>query len=516
LLLNEITGNGENSILVTSYQYDENGNCTSKTDIDASTSILQYDEFDRIKNNFLQNGSFVNYQYNAAGEATLETLYDINNIPLQQTAYGYDNCGRCTSIRKRQTCFTNNDSNDFVTIYKFDCLDNLIKKTIKAENETNDINIEFGFDSKNRLTKIIDGMSNSQSFIYDKDDNVKSVINEINLVSANTYDAFGRKILSQTQNNNRRAFNYDSLNRCIKETLYDVNSIPIEQKRYEYDNIGHLSKQIIMREPASTQIANIATDNVIFYNYNGSGLLRSQTTIYDNNEQSIEQFDYDIIGRISKITDPVGNSTEILYDVNIPGRISGQLLTITDGNSQRTIPTRLKYDTSGRISESKIDSNLVTQFFYDSADRVSKQIKPGGLENSYKYDTFNNVTEIKQGSRNAQFSYDRTGRLISITAYEPNAQKTIFEYDKNAKITKIIFADGTQEKFKYDAAGKLIKKTLRGNDNIYSGYDAEDNLIWQSDDPNGPDGNIDSAEFLVEFEYNANGLITYAGKSING
>ncbi|OHB53420.1 MAG: hypothetical protein A2Y12_14585 [Planctomycetes bacterium GWF2_42_9] len=516
LMLNEITGNGENSILITSYQYDENGNCISKTDIDSATSILQYNEFDYIKNHYLPSGSYINYQYNAAGETTLETLCDINNIPLQQTVYGYDNCGRCTSIRKRQTPFINNDNNDFVAAYKFDCLDNLIKKTIKSENETNDINIQFHYDSKNRLAKFTDAMSNSQSFIYDKDDNVKSVINGMNLASVNDYDAYGRKILSQTPNNNRLAFKYDSLNRCIKETLYDVNFSPVEQKRYEYDNAGNLSRQITMRDPASVQNADITADNIIFFNYNTAGLLESQITIYDNNNQSIEYYDYDAIGRISKITDPAGNSTEILYDVNTPGRISGQLLTLTDGNSQRTIPTFLKYDSSGRIIQSSIDSNLTTQFFYDIADRVAKQISPGGLETSYKYDNLNNVTEIKQVSRTTHFSYDRTGRLVSITAYDPNAQKTIFEYNKNAKITKIIFADGTQEKFKYDPAGKLIEKTLRGNAKIYSGYDAENNLIWQSDDPNGPDGNIDSAEFLIEFEYNANGMITYAAKSIKG
>lgn len=517
LITNEITGFGDDEILITEYEYDENGNCIRQAETDDTTSILEYDDFDRIKTHRLPNDSFVNYQYNSAGQVTYQTLYDVNQTALQQTVYDYDTSGRCRGIRQRQTCGIDDDANDFEILYAFDCLDNVIQKTIKADSEVNDIVTRYEFDGKNRITKIIDAMSNAEKFVYDKDGNIKSITNSLNLVTVNTFDHFGRIIKTQTPNGNYKTYIYDSLGRCINETLFDSSDSAIEQKRYEYDGLDNISKAITMYDPASHLPVNPAIDNVIVYSFNSfSGLVESETTLYDENKQAIELFEYDNIGRLAAITDAAGSRTEILYDTNVQGRISGQILTIKDGNDLRSISTHLEYDSGGRIIESRIDSNLVTQFFYDGADRVIKQIKPGGLEIAYGYDSFDNVKRVAQADSVAEFEYDRTGRLISITAYEPNSQKTIFEYEKNARVTKIIYADGREEKFKYDAAGKITEKTLRNTEKIYFCYDSEDNLKWLSDDPDGPEGNAETAEFLIEFEHNPNGLITYAGKIVNG
>gem|GEM_PF-2174972 len=514
LLISEIVGSGSNDILVTQYQYDENGNCVQQTDIDGTTSILQYDEFDRTKRHYLPSGSYVDYTYNAAGQIVSETLYDINNVAMQQSIYEYDNAGRCTSVRQRLQCGNDSDANDFVTVYSFDCFDNIIQKTIKADIEANDIAVQYQFDAKNRLTQINNAMSNSKKFVYDKDGNVKSITNELNLTSINTFDRFGRLVKSQTPKGNYKTFAYDSLERCVKETLYDANDTAVEQKRFEYDNAGNQVKIITMRNARDANDSNSGTDGTIVYSTDDAGQIESSAIFYNGGKQATEHYEYDVIGRLVKITDAVGNIAEILYDVNVPGRIVGQMLTLTDGNECRYIPTSLKYDNSGRIIESRIDSNLVTQFFYDGADRITRQIKPGGLETDYEYDSFGNVTKTTTGQSVVDYEYDRTGRLTAATAYDDaNAQPTRFEYDKNANVTKITFADDSTEKFKYDAAGKVTEKTLRSGDKIYFGYDGEDNLIWQSDDANG---NPDNAEFLVEFEYNPKGSITYAGKAVNG
>ncbi len=514
LLISEITGRDSNDIIITEYQYDQNGNCVQQTDAGGTTSILQYDEFDRIKRHYLPSGAYAVYSYNSASQVISQTLYDVNNIAMQQTVYEYDDAGRCGSVRQRQQCGIDNDTDDFVTVYSFDCFDNVIQKTIKAETEANDIALQYQFDGKSRLTKIIDAMSNSKKFAYDKDDNLKSITNELNLTSVNTYDGLGRLAKTQTPSGIYKTFIYDSLDRCINETLHDANNTPIEQKRFEYDGLGNTVKTITMRNAANTNDSNSCADSTVVYGTNDAGQIESSTIFYNSDKQAVEHYQYDSIGRLSKITDAIGNIAEILYDTNIPGRISGQLLTLTDGNEYRHIPTSLKYDQAGRIIESRIDSNLVTQFVYDGADRVTKQIKPSGLEIAYEYDSFDNVIKITKGSSVVDYEYDRTGRLTSATACDDaNGQQTKFEYDKNAQVTKIIFADGSTEKFKYDATGKAIEKTLRSNDKIYFGYDSEDNLVWQSDDPNG---NPDNADFLVEFEYNPNGLITYAGKAVNG
>ncbi|OQA02566.1 MAG: tRNA(Glu)-specific nuclease WapA precursor [Planctomycetes bacterium ADurb.Bin401] len=219
---------------------------------------------------------------------------------------------------------------------------------------------------------------------------------------------------------------------------------------------------------------------------------------------------------MTSISDSAGNRTDILYDPNLPGRISRQILTITDSSQFRTILTDIEYDFSGRISNTKIDSNIVTQYFYDGKDRIIKQIKPGGIEISYEYDNFDNVTRVTRCGSTVDYKYDRTKRLISITVHDVNNQITAFEYDKNSRIEKVIYPDASEENFKYNAVNCITRKKLRNNDYIYFGYDARGNLIWQSDDPNGPDGDVDNAGFLIEFEYNPANLITYAGKILKG
>ncbi|MEN6384742.1 MAG: RHS repeat-associated core domain-containing protein, partial [Phycisphaerales bacterium] len=512
LIINEITGSGSNDILIAEYAYDENGNCITKTDEDGSTSFLQYDQFDRIKYLYMPAGAFTGYAYNNAGDITSETLYDVNSSVLNQKIYEYDSIGRCKSVRERKYPHCN-DENDFFTEYTFDCRDNVIAKTIKANNEANDIITHFLFDHKNRLAGITDPMSKSRLFTYDKDDSIKTITNELNLTSITTYDSYERAVKNQKPDGSYILFAYDSLGRCIRQRLFDANNTAIEQKRTQYDALGNVEKEIIMAIANSADDANLLIDNIREYNFDNAGRVQSLKYNYNGGKEATEQYTYDNIGRIKTIIDPTGNIAEITYDVNIPARISGQILTITDGNQQRQLITNLKYDTAGRIIESTIaDANLVTQYFYDSADRVVKRIN-AGIQTEYQYDNFNRITKIINGSIVTEFAYDKTGRLAWATAYDPNNQTTRFEYDKNARVTAIVFADNSREWFKYDAAGNIYEKTMRSGEKIYFGYDTAGNLAWQSD---APDGNMQTAEFLVEFEYNANGLITYAAKSIDG
>ncbi|OQA02565.1 MAG: putative deoxyribonuclease RhsA [Planctomycetes bacterium ADurb.Bin401] len=264
LLIEQIEGFGSSGINLTEYQYDENRNLTRQIDSDGTISDLQYDCFDRIQNHILPNKSYVNYQYNPSGQVICQTQYDINNNPLQQTVFEYDNFGRCRAMRQRETCGINSDTNDFVILYEYDFLDNLVRKTIKADNENNAISIDYHFDGKKRITEIIDGLSNIQRFSYDKDDNITAFTNTLNLPVNYIYDAFGRLIKTQMPDGSSKSFVYDSLKRCVKETLFDFNSTAVEQVRYEFDNKGNLNKKIVMLDPSSQAPADTLTDYITF------------------------------------------------------------------------------------------------------------------------------------------------------------------------------------------------------------------------------------------------------------
>ena len=133
-------------------------------------------------------------------------------------------------------------------------------------------------------------------------------------------------------------------------------------------------------------------------------------------------------------------------------------------------------DVLGRVTKFDYVNELLTQVTY-----------PDGGKTYYLYDDNKHLISCEERGKNIFHAiYDDAGRLRQITTsggrrnffyddqnfetVENGGQVTIYKRNRQKLITKIIYADGTEENFSYDAADNLIFKQLRTGEKFLYEY----------------------------------------------
>ncbi|MHA3915842.1 hypothetical protein [Halovulum sp. GXIMD14793] len=175
----------------------------------------------------------------------------------------------------------------------------------------------------------------------------------------------------------------------------------------------------------------------------------------------ITTYTYDAQGHLQKVTDPVGNFTEILAR-----------------------------DAFGNPSQVLDQRGHQWNFTYDVRGRMTNMLfRPGvhDWEWRYAYDAAGNMISMTN-PRNFvwTYEYDGANRLISTT--DPLQHKASYTNDAMGNVTQTTYAEGQTTTFMessvFDELGRLTS-TLGGAGQIHSfAYDLEDNLTTATDPAN--------------------------------
>ena len=205
-----------------------------------------------------------------------------------------------------------------------------------------------------------------------------------------------------------------------------------------------------------TLFANIPTSNT----YDALNRLKTVT-----DSQGTTTYDYDAIGRQTKVTFSNGLTTEYSYDSR------NRITNITHKKSDGTVLQSFAYtlDAVGNRTQIVEHSGRTVDYEYNSVNQLTKEVvsnDPNG----------NNTTTT--------FTYDAAGNLITKTidgisesySYNENDQLTTkgsvtYAYDANGNLVD----DGTNS-YEYDDKNRLVKVTTP-TDSIEYSYDANDNRI---------------------------------------
>lgn len=161
------------------------------------------------------------------------------------------------------------------------------------------------------------------------------------------------------------------------------------------------------------------------------------------------------------VKDILGRTTKYFYEDNLPVRV-----VYPDG--------------------SKIN------YFYDENRQLQKVIgRDGEIIFQNEYDEFGRITKILTAEGSRKFFYDEQ----NLRTVED--EKIIYKHDHDKLLTKIIFPDGTEENFFYDAAKNLIQKINRQGEENFWTYD--DGFLTQEIFPDG---------LIKNFEYDGRGNLT--------
>ena len=483
----------------TRYEYDCDGNCIRIRYADGGTERRFYD---------------------ADGNMTKQVLpesYDPGTDDGEGYCYAYDRAGRLTEIR--------DPYGNVQHTYEYNGAGQTIKETDGEGQET-----LYSYNGLGQLTR-------KQTSIRREGDTTCYRVTAYTYDSAGnkTEEAYGQQEAEKDQNPcswHRICFSYDRNNHL---TL--VKDDTGAQMRYEYDCLGNVTLEERLIEDGIQHRTRYA------YNKNG---WRTQKTehIQGNGDinKAVTGYGYDMDGNLTGIRTPKGAEIRIKYDADgrvteervldrkngidmttsytydAAGKVLKQTVTGADGEC---LETGQRYDLKDRLTHAINQGGAVTRYLYDHNDRLIKEIHPYGYEKdadngagtSYTYDkngslirvtnglgelvqelSYNRknfpVTQTDSSGNQTDFAYGADGQLKevrrgnsrrrepqrTIQQYEYNArgqivgiidgnhEKITYDTDSWGRITGTAFSDGVKEGYEYTYSGQ-VSKTVNGNGN---------------------------------------------------
>lgn len=427
------------------FEYDKYGNLVKETDPLGRTNTYSYDLAGRMVKAADPLGKITEFQYDPVGNLTAmtkpgkrttsfgydknynpvsitdpmayveKTVYDKSNRvteemdPLEQkTAYSYDKNGRVTSVT---------DKLGHATGFDYDPHGNVITMTDRTGLK---FNLEY--DANDNLTKVTDPMGGITSYGYDNMDNLVTFTNAANKKTDYSYDLERNLNSIKDPSGKTENFGYDDKGRLTsytgasgKKTSYDYNKLnDLLEKSYE-DAKGK------------------ETDKKVTYAYNQSG---ERVSMKDAIGKGI--YEYDALGRISKVTDVSGKAVSYVYDEadNL------QEIAYPDGTK-----VAYEYDLNDNLIKVTDREGAVTEFKHDALNRLTETIRPNEIKTLMTYDAMDHVTQLKTICTGC-------GETISTYAYTYNPQGYIIKEKATESLAGYVYDDkhdGKHEDGKHDS-----------------------------------------------------------------
>lgn len=233
-------------------------------------------------------------------------------------------------------------------------------------------------------------------------------------------------------------------------------------------------------------------------------------------QNTTSNYQYDALGNLTQVTDPLNNVTNISYDqlyrvkqqvqpvpaagiarptINLGYDALDQLSTVADprnltttytsdglGNqsalsSPDTGSTNRTYDGEGNLLTSTDARGKVTTYTYDILSRVTSIAFAIGTPITFEYDggsagaanAIGHLTKMTDESGQTSYAYDQMGRVVSKTQTTVSAAGTVnrtisYTYGSNDKLLSLTYPSGNRIVYSYDAAGRVSSLTLNPAD----------------------------------------------------
>lgn len=330
-------------------------------------------------------------------------------------------------------------------------------RTVKATDAAGAETL-FGYtEDFGNLAQVTDARGNSLCYGYDRLGRGESVSRADGSIERIAYNARGDVTNSVNRRGQSIAFTYDQEGKMLSKVWEDGRT-----STWAYDAKGNCTN---------------ATDSV-------TGTV---TMEYDENE------------RLVRIVHPKGRGFEYEYDA-LGRTVARTMLDGTGSDPSAADIQRYEYDALGRLSRmTDGDGTAYVQNSYDTVTGwLATQTYGNGTVVSNTYDILGRTTRITHFAKDGTvmdffaYEYDAEGRRVSQTTKEGVERYT---YDTVGQLTDVVYPDGTEEHFRYDAVGNRIEangETYAANNlNQYTAagdtsfvYDADGNLTEKT----GPDG----------------------------
>lgn len=377
---------------VTTYGYDIRGNRNRLDDALGYTWNYRYDLVDQLTASVDPEGKATEIAYNLVGEISA-----ITKPGNRRTDFQYDRNYNLTGL---------SDPKGYIYEYTYD-RDNRLAGTKNPLGETETI----VYDPGNRVTSVTDRMGLVESYTHDPHGNVLSVKATDGLVTRFSYDILDRLVQVDMPGNLKTTYTYDAMGSVTSTT-----DTMLRTTRYTYDAEGNMT---------SLTDAEGRTEQ---WTYDAGG----RQTGYTSNGGNRICYDYDRLNDLVEksygdVRDPENREgVRYAYDV------MGQRVSMTD----RSGLSSYEYDGLGRITKVTTGSGEVTEYRYDGCDQLESITYADGKKVSYEYDRNDNLTTVtdRTGAKTT-YVYDAINRVTEI--HRPNGVSTYSTYNARDQIVSM-------------------------------------------------------------------------------
>jgi RHS repeat-associated protein len=339
---------------------------------------------------------------------------------------------------------------------------------------------EFIYDSKGLIKEITAGSTNKKTtFQRDSAGRVTQVDLPDSLGSARrAYDENGNVVSMKTPLGHETTFSYDWNDRLVSLTFVPTGAVT----SYEYDVLGRLTK-VTGPEGGVTTLAYDPDSNLVSTT-DADGVTvqyrydrRNQLTKVIDGGGAETKFDRNENGKMTGLEDGLGRSWTFEYDAD------GRPVKSVDplGNADR-----VRRSVDGREIELIDPTGMETLILRDIDDRPVTVVKPDGSAFHRNYNLNGALAQLTDENGNIwKYKHSTLRRLESIT--DPDGKKSTFSYDALGQVKRSTRRNNSAINYEYDLDGRLTKKTLPdGTEIIYAHqYSDAGTLTSTMTDPNG-------------------------------
>lgn len=364
------------------------------------------------------------------------------------------------------------------------------------------------YDGQGRVIGSVDERGFLSETIYNDAGNAQQSVRYMTAVTVSSGDTLAalRSVSGQAQTTTTE---YDVLGRVFRVKRFDNVTT-----RLEYDTAGRLAREV--RDAGGTQERATRTRYNAFGETTGTvGGVGDATLGVNPTRQAIDaaiatfglRYEYDSLGRRSRMIDANGHATVLFYDtenrlthtVNAEREVSETVydrfgsVTSTRQYATGMTPANFAGLTGGAASQLQnklplaTNEDTVTTYAYDRRGLLVEQTDGEGFATRRHYDAYGQlaaeVRAILNGkTATTQFDYDLRGGLLSATAdvggINLNSRST---YDAFGRVIRSVDAAGKITTTRYLDSGRSIEVTDPLNRTARGEYDAYNRVLKRVD-----------------------------------
>ncbi|MEL7430939.1 MAG: hypothetical protein AAGI90_00205 [Chlamydiota bacterium] len=280
----------------------------------------------------------------------------------------------------------------------------------------------------------------------------------------------------------KETFQYNHLGKVTKKAVYDATGAYCYAEKVAYDEKGLLKREsnalyanMVFHDEHHRRIGEeeIQGKRKTLRSFNSLGQVILKETISDEEETHHERFSYDLLGRMIKKKNYLGQVENYQYN-----RLGQMVKRITPAVSTKSGVVRRPtytshYDSYGRLIEEWFEKKQETAMTYTLDDQLASIEYADGTKELRTYDSAGRLQSITNAlGVVTRYAYDGFGRCLSEQVVSPTG-KVLQERRKTYDAFHLLSEtdeEGNPILYTYDFSGKKVGKKMGQNIEFYE-YD---------------------------------------------